>query len=161
MASSQVSPPLSLCEKVRVSGGVHACAQLFRGLTSPGGGTDESALPPDFMLGKSSRGAARGRLADRPALLPCSVYETSAPGADNGSLPLVAAAGRDATVSQAVGVFVSRSEIGSVIAHKLWAVVAGSVFRQAQEANRCSGSGGVCSGPLCREPDNSILFHQV
>lgn len=95
------------------------------------------------MMGKSSREAARGRQGGRPALLPCSVYETGAPGADNGSLSLVAVAGRDATVSQALGASVSRSEIGSVISHNLWAVVAGSVFRQAQEAKRCSGSDDV------------------
>lgn len=54
------------------------------------------------LLGKSSREA--GGLA----LLPCSVYETSALGADKGSLSLVVVAGRSAAVPQALDVLAGK-----------------------------------------------------
>lgn len=124
-------------------------------------GTDEPAFPPYFLLGKSSR-EARGQAGFAAVLL--SMRQVR-PAPTMGSLSLVAVAGRRATVSQALGVFCQavRNRFCDC-SRTLGLLSQAAQAAQVDRPKRRVDAQGVmvCDrGPLCREPDNSILSRQV
>lgn len=95
--SLSLSPPF-LLGKPRISGGVHVCAQYFRGVHEPGREDGRSlVLRPACLLGKSSRDA--GGRAGFAVVLCLGRRVRTAPA--EGSQSLVAVAGaRGVTVLQ-------------------------------------------------------------